>query len=119
MRNFKAKKNSDRQNELRYNGISKSNYQKLRLVVLAQEGQCRKCFQDEGLIVMDNLEMDHIIPLVEGGTNRRENLQALCKKCHRKKTAVEQGWTIGSCIHGVLHTDKCPKCNPEYRTNDT
>ncbi len=35
-------------------------------------------------------EIDHIIPLKNGGTNDIENLQALCKRCHSKKTKVEQ-----------------------------
>lgn len=31
-------------------------------------------------------EIDHIIPLSQGGTNDLENLQALCKECHFDKT---------------------------------
>lgn len=31
-------------------------------------------------------EVDHIKPLVEGGTNQFTNLQSLCKSCHSKKT---------------------------------
>lgn len=29
---------------------------------------------------------DHIIPVRYGGTDRRENLQALCNRCNRRKT---------------------------------
>lgn len=31
-------------------------------------------------------EVDHIIPLSEGGTNEASNLQALCLMCHRVKS---------------------------------
>jgi len=31
-------------------------------------------------------EIDHIIPLYKGGTNDVNNLQALCRNCHGKKT---------------------------------
>lgn len=34
-------------------------------------------------------ELDHIIPLVDGGSHEDENLQTLCTPCHSKKTAVE------------------------------
>lgn len=33
--------------------------------------------------------LDHIVALSQGGTNDRENLQGLCKRCHDKKTAQE------------------------------
>lgn len=32
----------------------------------------------------DNLYLHHIVPLVNGGTNRTGNLQALCKGCPAK-----------------------------------
>ena len=35
------------------------------------------------------LELDHIVPLADGGTEMPENLQALCAPCHRAKTARE------------------------------
>lgn len=40
----------------------------------------------------DNREfdVDHIIPIANGGTNRPENLQALCKECHQEKTKKEK-----------------------------
>lgn len=31
-------------------------------------------------------EVDHIVPLSEGGTNEASNLQALCLMCHRVKS---------------------------------
>jgi 5-methylcytosine-specific restriction protein A len=34
-------------------------------------------------------DVDHIINKANGGTDKLENLQSLCKKCHRTKTANE------------------------------
>ncbi len=31
-------------------------------------------------------EVDHIVPLADGGSNETSNLQALCLMCHRVKT---------------------------------
>ncbi len=36
-----------------------------------------------------NLEIDHIVPRVDGGVNRLSNFQILCAKCHRSKSAKE------------------------------
>ncbi len=42
-------------------------------------GECAHC----GAI--ENLEVDHIEPITRGGTNHRDNLQALCSTCNRRK----------------------------------
>ncbi|MEZ4714287.1 MAG: HNH endonuclease signature motif containing protein [Caldilineaceae bacterium] len=34
-------------------------------------------------------EVDHIVRKADGGADAWENLQALCKSCHSKKTATE------------------------------
>lgn len=36
-------------------------------------------------------EVDHIMPLAKGGSNDLTNLQSLCKRCHSRKTATEDG----------------------------
>ena len=36
-----------------------------------------------------NYEIDHKLALYLGGTNEKENLQALCPDCHRTKTREE------------------------------
>jgi 5-methylcytosine-specific restriction endonuclease McrA len=35
------------------------------------------------------LEVEHRLPLADGGTNELDNLQLLCRDCHKKKTASE------------------------------
>ena len=37
-----------------------------------------------------SFEVDHIIPLSEGGTNHQSNLQALRSECHKLKTSFER-----------------------------
>jgi 5-methylcytosine-specific restriction endonuclease McrA len=34
-------------------------------------------------------ELDHIVPLVDGGTHELANMQTLCRLCHRAKTVRE------------------------------
>ncbi len=34
-------------------------------------------------------ELDHIVPLIDGGSHDDENLQTLCTPCHAAKTAGE------------------------------
>jgi len=55
---------------------------KLRARYLAANPFCAKCGYDA-------TEVDHKVPLARGGTNDEENLQALCKSCHSKKTRSE------------------------------
>lgn len=80
-----------------------------KLVWLGQMGKCETCgtaesfmwrkggvcgsFVDGDLHQLvwrtSNLELDHIIPLHLGGSNECENLQLLCRECHRGKTTRE------------------------------
>jgi 5-methylcytosine-specific restriction protein A len=36
-------------------------------------------------------EVDHVVPKKQGGSDAWENLQSLCKSCHSRKTALEDG----------------------------
>ncbi|NBW47372.1 MAG: HNH endonuclease [Betaproteobacteria bacterium] len=36
-------------------------------------------------------EVDHIVPLQQGGSDAISNLQPLCHDCHAAKSAVERG----------------------------
>jgi 5-methylcytosine-specific restriction endonuclease McrA len=44
---------------------------------------CQKCNRS---LVYEQVEIDHIIALINGGQNRESNLQLLCGWCHREKT---------------------------------
>lgn len=59
----------------------------IRAIVLREEPLCRHCYA-KNIITMAT-EVDHI----DGNYRNvdRSNLQPLCKPCHSKKTAKEQG----------------------------
>ena len=40
--------------------------------------------------ITDEFEIDHIKPLASNGTNHIDNLQPLCKSCHKQKTKQER-----------------------------
>lgn len=63
-------------------------WQKLRLVILAQEPLCRFC-REAGKIVRAD-EVDHIDG--DSFNNDRENLRPLCRPCHLKRTAKDQAF---------------------------
>ena len=44
-------------------------------------GKCVKCGS------RNNIEYDHIIPVSKGGSNTARNIELLCEKCNRKKSA--------------------------------
>lgn len=54
-----------------------------RINIYERDGnKCIKCGS------MENLTIDHIIPLSEGGTHYHTNLQTLCWDCNQKKASV-------------------------------
>ena len=59
-------------------------WQKLRKVKLRQNPICEADGCDQPAS-----EVDHIVPMAQGGGNESENLQALCKACHSRKTALQ------------------------------
>ena len=48
---------------------------------------CRMCRRP-----IDDGEVDHIKPLEQGGSNADDNLQLLCRPCHKRKTATDRGY---------------------------
>ena len=52
---------------------------KRKRILLRGKGRCMKCGSKK------NLEIDHVVPLARGGSNRLENLQLLCRDCNRRK----------------------------------
>ncbi|WBM34138.1 HNH endonuclease [Pseudomonas sp. NY11382] len=53
-------------------------------ILLRDQYTCCGC----GVVTQD-LEVDHIINVAEGGSDEDSNLQSLCVPCHQAKTAVE------------------------------
>ncbi len=53
-------------------------------ILLRDNHTCKKCGNRE------NLEVDHIIAIVNGGDQWNENnLQVLCNNCHKEKTKLD------------------------------
>ena len=53
-----------------------------KLVAARQQWKCGRCQR----VLDETYEVDHVIPLHQGGTNHPDNLMALDPICHRKKT---------------------------------
>ena len=64
-------------------------WRRLRRMVLAREPLCREC-QAMGRTVPAT-QVDHIVPLSEGGPNSMANLQGLCATHHSQKTGRDRG----------------------------
>ena len=57
-------------------------WRQLRLAFLREHPICAVCGRPA-------TDVDHVVPKAEGGDDTEENLQPLCRTCHRKKTAWE------------------------------
>ncbi len=55
----------------------------------AGESPCARC---RGVFLASLIDVDHIIPLAKGGEDVAGNVQPLCKRCHRHKTAEDFGY---------------------------
>ena len=91
-----------------------ASYVRKRRHMLKQYPVCQSC--NERL----SEEMDHIIPLHLGGSDKLENLQMLCKQCHYEKTEKEMRDFRGQfpvCKHGkalqLNHDWRCEICLPD------
>jgi 5-methylcytosine-specific restriction enzyme A len=65
---------------------SLSNTKRIHLFV-QNKGRCAHC----AMIIRpgQRWDVDHIIPIALGGSNKETNLQILCLSCHMTKTAYE------------------------------
>lgn len=80
---FIDKEDNFKDNSNRY---SFSEFEK-QSIASAYNYKCASCKTD---LVEREFDCDHKIPLANGGKNSIENLQPLCKKCHKIKTANEK-----------------------------
>ena len=58
-------------------------------VAAGQKWRCASCKS----LLDETYELDHVKPLFRGGANDESKLQALCKRCHAMKSALEQSKT--------------------------
>lgn len=61
-----------------------------KLVAAGQKWQCGTCRD----LLAASFEVDHIVPVCNGGTNDPKNLVALCRNCHGEKT-MQDGIRLG------------------------
>ena len=59
---------------------------KKKFVASQQKWECAHCSNQ----LDASFEVDHIIELQDGGTNHVDNLTALCRNCHGKKTMMNK-----------------------------
>lgn len=72
-----------------------TSWDKLRLVILRRDNylcQCPDCLGGEKRI-RPATEVDHIKPKAEGGTDAESNLRAVNSECHKRLTALQNGYT--------------------------
>ena len=75
-------------------------WDKLRLEILRRDNglcQCDRCKGGKVFLKIAT-EVDHIIPKSQGGTDDPDNLQAINKDCHKRKTQEEQGKRLRQAI---------------------
>lgn len=61
-------------------------------VMRRDSGLCQSCKERGVLTAAD--EVDHTIPLEQGGADSDGNKRALCKACHAAKTARDRGYRV-------------------------
>jgi len=76
-------------------------------LIRSQNYKCNLCLNPFG---SSSFEIDHIIPLEQGGTNDLANLQGLCDSCHIFKTTVLDRGVIARLLQAKLQ-DKSKSLN--------
>lgn len=78
------KKNAHRRNRIARVMLApgKHTAEDVTLLLKQQKYRCIECRKS---IKREAWEVDHIMPLVKGGSNDRYNLQILCQRCNRRK----------------------------------
>ncbi|MEV0126802.1 HNH endonuclease signature motif containing protein [Streptomyces sp. NPDC050703] len=71
--------------------IARGNNAAARLRRAVRKAMGAECAHCGGHFLPSWLDIDHIKPLALGGEDVDSNVQALCKRCHRIKTALDFG----------------------------
>ena len=65
-----------------------ADWRKIRKRILIRDDYlCQECKRNG--VITNGTMVDHIINKANGGTNRDDNLECICKKCHTVKTKIE------------------------------
>lgn len=73
-----------------YRALGSAEWQRLRQHVLWRDDGVCQCLDCRRLgRVLRAHEVDHVVPVWEGGTDDPSNLQAINRDCHRAKTVAE------------------------------
>ena len=59
-----------------------NNWRRIRGLYVKQHPVCEMCLKEGKLIPVE--EVHHIVPLLQGGSNKFSNLMSLCQSCHTK-----------------------------------
>lgn len=78
---------SDRRESASKRGYDWAWQQLRKRILLRDSGLCQLCLALDKITAAR--DVDHIVPKEEGGTDDDENLQSLCRSCHKAKTAQE------------------------------
>lgn len=70
--------------------------QNIRKAYFEKHPLCVICLRKDPPVTRIAVELDHIIPLHQGGRDVEENRQGLCRDCHNEKTITERGNTYKS-----------------------
>lgn len=76
----KARANWRNMRALRVNALGKHNHEDIGRIKENQKGKCYYCGDNP-----QEIHIDHVIPLVKGGSNYSYNLVVSCRPCNQKK----------------------------------
>ncbi|WP_108934476.1 HNH endonuclease [Streptomyces ardesiacus] len=59
----------------------------------AKHGRRPQCARCPAQPLPSLVDVDHVVPIHKGGTDTSDNVQVLCKPCHRVKTHRDCGYS--------------------------
>ena len=70
----------------------------------SQRWKCAYC--DLDISSKGQAQLDHIVPVANGGTSDRENLQMLCRRCNARKSAHAPGPSLDAYMNRKIKLDR-------------